>query len=358
MAAAAATARSRGPLHGGRIARHNACDKDAIGEGTMSRIFAATIVLGGVVLAASAASAQTFPAKPVSIVVTSAAGGAADATARALALHLSKRWNQQVVVENKPGANTQLAADYVAKSAPDGHTLLLGPDVTFTVNPHLYRKLSYDPVKDFEPITGLTVLHQSLVTHPSLPATSVGELIALAKAKPGALNYGTFGAGSAGHLNMEAFQLQSATKMTAVHYRGAAPAMTDVIAGHIQLMFVSFGSAVQSWEAGKLKMLAVGSPKRLPEYPKLPTVAESGLPGFEATSWFGLFAPGRTPRDIVNRIHADVRAVIDDRSFHDSFLAPQRMQSITSSPEDYAKLIHSDSRRWGKVIADAKLKIE
>ena len=165
---------------------------------------AATIALSA--LATGAASAQTFPAKPVSIIVTSAPGGAANATARALAAQLSKRWNQQVIVENKPGANTQVAADYVAKSPSDGHVLLLGPDVTFTVNPHLYRKLSYDPVKDFEPITGLTVLHQSLVTHPSLPASSVAELIALARAKPGTLNYGSSGVGAPLHLQAELFK--------------------------------------------------------------------------------------------------------------------------------------------------------
>jgi tripartite-type tricarboxylate transporter receptor subunit TctC len=324
----------------------------------MARLLAAMLALGVLAMGGTGASAQAFPNKPVSIIVPSAAGGAADATARALGVHLSKRWNQQVIIENKTGGNTQIAAEYVTKSAPDGHTLLLGPDVTFTVNPHLYRKLSYDPVKDFEPITGLTVLHQSLVTHPSLQAKSVADLLALAKAKPGALNYGTFGNGSAGHLNMEAFQAQAGVKLTAVHYRGAAPAMTDVIAGHIQLMFVSFGSALPSWKAGKLNMLAVGSPQRLAGFPEMPTVAESGLPGFEAKSWFGLFAPGKTPRDIVGRINADVRAVIDDPAFRDGFLAKQRMMSITSSPEDYAKLIHSDSRRWSKVIADAKLKIE
>jgi tripartite-type tricarboxylate transporter receptor subunit TctC len=327
----------------------------------MARLAAVLLGLGAIatgITGITGASAQTFPGKPVTIIVPSAAGGAADAIARSVGLQLSKRWNQQVIIENKTGGNTQIAAEYVAKSAPDGHTLLLGPDVTFTVNPHLYRKLSYDPVKDFEPITGLTVLHQSLVTHPSLSAKTVADLVALAKAKPGSLNYGTFGNGSAGHLNMEAFQSQAAVKLTAVHYRGAAPAMTDVIAGHIQLMFVSFGSALQSWKAGKLNMLAVGSPQRLPGFPEMPTVAESGLPGFEAKSWFGLFAPGRTPRDVVVRINADVRAVIDDPAFRDGFLAKQWMQSITSSPEDYAALIRTDSRRWSKVIADAKLKIE
>jgi len=279
------------------------------------------VVLVAAALAAAAgaapitANAQSFPSKPVTIIVTSAPGGAADATARMLALHLGKAWNQQVVVENKPGGNTQIAADHVAKAAPDGHTLLLGPDVTFTVNPHLYRKLSYDPVKDFEPITGLTVLHQALVTHPSLAANNVAELIAVAKTKPAALNYGTFGLGSAGHLNMEALQALGGVKLTAVHYRGAAPAMTDVIAGHIQLMFVSFGSAVQSWKAGQLKMLAIGSPKRLSDYPDLPTVAEGGLPDFEAKSWFGLFATGGTPAPIVAKINADVRKIIESPDF-------------------------------------------
>ncbi len=227
----------------------------------MRHLLTLAVATATLAIATTTAPAQTFPTKPVTIVVTSAPGGAADATARALALHLGKAWNQQVIVENKPGGNTQIAADYVAKAAPDGHTLLLGPDVTFTVNPHLYRKLSYDPVKDFEPITGLTVLHQALVTHPSLAANSVPELLALAKAKPGALNYGTFGLGSAGHLNMEALQSRAGVKLTAVHYRGAAPAMTDVIAGHIQLMFVSFGSALQAWKAGNLKMLAHRQPE-------------------------------------------------------------------------------------------------
>lgn len=318
--------------------------------------------LAAATLAAAAgtapATAQSFPTKPVTIIVTSAPGGAADATARVLALHLGKAWNQQVVVENKPGGNTQIAADHVAKATPDGYTLLLGPDVTFTVNPHLYRKLSYDPVKDFEPITGLTVLHQALVTHPSLAANSVAELIAVAKAKPGALNYGTFGLGSAGHLNMEAFQALGGVELTAVHYRGAAPAMTDVIAGHIQVMFVSFGSALSSWKAGQLKILAIGSPKRLPDYPDLPTVAESGLPDFEAKSWFGLFATGGTPAPIVAKINADVRKIVESPDFATTFLSKQMMQSITSTPEAYAELIRTNSRLWAKVIAAANLKIE
>jgi tripartite-type tricarboxylate transporter receptor subunit TctC len=314
----------------------------------MRRFLKLVLTAATLIAIATASRAQTFPTKPVTIIVTSAPGGAADATARMLALYLGKLWNQQVVTENKPGGNTQIAAEHVAKAAPDGHTLLLGPDVTFTVNPHLYRKLSYDPVKDFEPITGLTVLHHALVTHPSLPADSVAELLSVAKAKPAALNYGTFGLGSAGHLNMEALQAQAGVKLTAVHYRGAAPAMTDVIAGHIQLMFVSLGSAVQSWKAGQLKTLAIGSPKRLAEYPDLPTVAEGGLPGFEAKSWFGLFATGGTPRPIVSKINADVRRIVESPEFAAAFL----------TPEAYAELIRTDSRLWAKVIAAANLKID
>jgi tripartite-type tricarboxylate transporter receptor subunit TctC len=322
----------------------------------MRKLLKVALVIGALSLASSA-QAQTFPSRQVSIIVTSAPGGAADATARMLALHLGKLWSQQIVVENKPGGNTQIAADYVAKATPDGHTLLLGPDVTFTVNPHLYRKLSYDPSKDFEPITGLTVMHQALVTHPSLTANNVAELIAIAKSRPGALNYGTFGLGSAGHLNMEALQALAGVKLTAVHYRGAAPAMTDVIAGHIQLMFVSFGSALPHWQAGHLKMLAIGSPQRLADHPDLPTVAEGGLPGFEAKSWFGLFATGGTPRQIVTKINADVRQVIESPEFRTTFLAKHLMQPITSTPEAYAELIRTDSRVWANVIAVANLKV-
>ena len=315
-------------------------------------------VLAGLLAISSHAEAQSFPNRPVSLVVTSAPGGAADALARMLAHQLSKTWGQQIVVENKPGANTQIAADYVAKSAPDGYTLLIGPDVTFTVNPHLYQKLSYDPVKSFEPISGLTLLNQALVLNPSVPANTVAELIALARSKPGDLNYGTFGLGSAGHLNMEAFQVQAGVKMSPVHYRGAAPAFTDVIAGHIQLMFVSFGSAIEAWRSGKVKIIGIGSKQRLADYPDLPTISESGVPGFEAKSWFGLFAPGTTPRSIVLKINSDVARIFADPAVRETFLTRQFMEPITGPPDAYSDLIRNDSERWGRVIRDAKLKIE
>ena len=326
-------------------------------EETQMRKLLNVVFAIGALAVASSAHAQTFPGKHVSIIVTSAPGGAADATARMLAHNLSKLCNQQVVVQNRPGGNTQIAADYVAKAAPDGYTLLLGPDVTFTVNPHLYRKLNYDPTKDFEPITGLTVLHQALVTHPSVSANNVAELIALAKSRPGALNYGTFGLGSTGHLNMEALQSQAGVKLTrrALPRRGTGNGRRYLRNQPADVREFRLGAAAV---AGRpLKILAIGSPGRLADHPDLPTIAEGGLPGFEAKSWFGLFATGGTPRPIVAKINADVRKVIESPDFHTTFLAKHLMQPITSTPEAYAELIRTDSRVWANVIAVANLKV-
>src|SRR5215470_13296448 len=307
---------------------------------------------------ATAASAQTFPVKPITIIVPASPGGVTDALARALAQRFTEVWGQQVIVENRPGANNQIAAEYVAKSAPDGHTLLIGPEVAFVVNPSLYGKLSYDPVNDFVPVSGLVIINHALITNPALPADNVKDLIALAKAKPGTLNYGTFGAGSTGHLNMELLQALADAKFQAVHYKGATPALTDVMAGHIQLMFISVGSAVPQWKSGKVKLLAVGATERMPLLPEAPTVAESGLPGFEAVSWFGLFAPAGTPRPIVDKVNAEVRRTFADPEFRKSFLDRQYFESIVGTPEDLAAYLKSEEQKWGKVIRDAKVKPE
>jgi len=319
----------------------------------------ALVLLASLVLGAGAqAQAQTYPSRTVQIVVPLAAGGAADNITRAIAQRLGEMWGQQVVVENKPGANTQIGAQHVAKSAPDGYTLLASAETTFVVNPSLYSKLSYDPAKDFTPISGLGVINQLLIVHPSVPAKSVQELIALAKAKPDELTYGTFGIGSSGHLNMEMFLGMAGVKMRAVHYRGGAPALTAVMGGHINALFISVGQAAQPWQAGQVRALAAGSAKRLGEFPELPTVAESGLPDFEAVSYFGLVAPSGTPREIVGKINADVQRIVTDPSFKEKFLVPNRYEPILGSPEQFGEYMKADAQKWAKIIKGANLTVD
>jgi tripartite-type tricarboxylate transporter receptor subunit TctC len=321
----------------------------------MSKWFAALLAL---MCCAPVAHAQTYPSRPVTIVVPASPGGVTDALGRQLAQRFTQTFGQQAIVENRPGANNQVAAEYVAKSAPDGHTLLIGPEVAFVVNPSLYAKLPYDPVKDFVPVSGLVTINHALITHPSLPVASVKDLIEHAKKKPGEVNYGTFGVGSSGHLNMELLQATAGVKFQPVHYKGATPALTDVMAGHIQMMFISVGSAVPQWRADKVKLLAIGAGKRLALLPEVPTVAESGLPGFEAVSWFGLFAPAGTPRDVVMKLNAEVRRIFADAEFQKSFLERQYFQSIAGTPEDLAAYLKSEEVKWSKVVRDAKIKGE
>jgi len=309
-------------------------------------------------LGPDAGEAQTYPAKPIHMVVSSSPGGVTDLLGRSLATELTQRFSQQVVVENRPGANGQIAAELVAKAAPDGYTLLVTPEQTFVVNPSLYGKLSYDAEKDFTPVAGLAFVQQALVAHPSLPAGDVAELIALAKARPGALNYASVGIGSGSHLNMELFRLLAGVKLTAVHYRGATLALTDVIAGHVPMMFVNIGSALEPWRAGKVKLLAIGSARRLAEFPDLPTVAESGLPGFEARSWFGLFAPAGTPRDIVARLNREIELIFADAGYRQRVLVPNTLQPIVGSADQYAALIRADAEKWSKVIRDAHIRAD
>jgi len=302
------------------------------------------------------ADAQDFPTRPVRVVVPQSPGGVTDVIARAVAQRLSEMWGQPVVVENKPGANYQIGATFVAKAEPDGYTLLVMSEA-FTINPLLNAKLSYDP-KDFAPITGLISINHALTTHPSLPASSVAELIALARQKPGELNYGTYGPGSTGHLNMEMFQRMAGAKLVPVHYKGAAPALTDVIAGHIPMMFISVGSVVDSWKAKALKILGIGSAQRMPQLPDIPTIAESGLPDFRAVTWFGLFTTAGVPHDIIARINEDVRRIVADPVFRERFLAPQLFEPMTSAPDQFTAFLQGETAKWSKVIHDANIKVE
>jgi tripartite-type tricarboxylate transporter receptor subunit TctC len=320
-------------------------------------LFRVLIAFATLVLGAAAGQAQNYPTKPITIIVPAAPGGVTDMLARRLGPKLTEAWGQQVIVENRPGANNQIAAEYVAKAAPDGHTILLGPEVTFVVNPFLYSKLPYDPEKDFAPIIGLIRINHALIVNPSLPVQSVKDLLDLAGKKPGELNYGTFGVGSTGHLNMEMLQALAGVKFTPVHYKGATPALTDVIAGHIPLMFISVGSALQPAQAGHVRMLAIGGARRMPGLPDVPAVAET-VPGVEAVSWFGLFAPGRTPPATIAKINAEVRRIFDDRDFREKFLAPQFFEPITGSPEELAAYLKSDTEKWRYVLRAANVKLD
>jgi tripartite-type tricarboxylate transporter receptor subunit TctC len=309
-------------------------------------------------IAPELAAAQTYPAKPIHIIVPFAPGGITDVIARALGQRLSEAWKQQVVVENRPTGAGIVGVDAVAKAAPDGHTLLVAADANFVTAPHTYSKLPYDAFTDFAPVTGLGISPQALIVHPSVPVRTFGELIEHGKRKPGELNYGTFGIGTSGHLNIVLMESMTGAKFTPVHYRGATPALTDTIAGHIQMMIVSIGLVAQPWQAGQLKVLGFGSTARIAQYPDVPTLAESGLPGYEAGSWYGLFAPAGTPRAVVDKLNAETQRIFTDPSFRDRVLASSFIYSIVGSPEDFAARIRADSAKWGKVIRDANIKAE
>jgi tripartite-type tricarboxylate transporter receptor subunit TctC len=319
-------------------------------------LLAFTLMVG--VAPERAAQAQSYPAKPIHIIVPFAPGGITDVIARALGQRLSEAWKQQVVVENRPTGAGIVGVDSVAKAAPDGHTLLVAADANFVTAPYTYSKLPYDPFTDFAPITGLGISPQALIVHPSVPVRTFGELIEYGKRKPGELNYGTFGIGTSGHLNIVLLESLTGASFTPIHYRGATPALTDTIAGHIQMMIVSIGLVAQPWQAGQLKVLGFGSTARIPQYPDVPTLAESGVPGYEAGSWYGLFSPAGTPRAIVDKLNAETQRIFNEAQFRERVLAPSFIYSIVSSPEDFSARIRADSAKWGKVIRDANIKAE
>jgi tripartite-type tricarboxylate transporter receptor subunit TctC len=307
---------------------------------------------------AAAACADNYPTKPITIVVPASPGGVTDMLGRVLAQHFIADWGAEVVVENKPGANSQVAAEFVTHARPDGYTLFIGPEATFVINPALYRRLPYDPVNGFTPISGLVSINHALVLNPSVPASTVGELIALGKAKPGQLNYGTYGVGSSGHLNMEMFETMAGVNFVPVHYKGATPALTDVIAGHIQLMFVSAGSAVPQSKAGAVNFLAIGAAKRMALLPAVPTIAESGLPGYTALSWFALYGPAGMATGLAARINGEVRKIFADPGVRKNFLDAQYFESIAGSGSELSARIGSEAPQWRKLIETAHIKLD
>jgi tripartite-type tricarboxylate transporter receptor subunit TctC len=305
------------------------------------------------------ALAQSYPDRNVTIVVTSAAGALTDVLTRAVAQRLAETWKQSVVVENRGGAGYSIAAQAVMRAEHDGYTLLASETAIYSIQPHLHAKdkLAYDAEKDFVPVSGYGTIPMALLVNPSVPANSVSELIALAKAKPGAVTFGTSGVGTA--LHVAALQLANLAdiNVTPVHYRGAAPALTDVLSGHVNAVIMGPSVALSSVKEGKLKMLAFGSTQRVPQFPDVPTFAET-VPGYEAGVSFGLFAAAGTPADIVRKVNADVQKIVNDPEFRKKYLDRLAVQPISGSSEDFAEYLRKESARWGGVIRTANVKLD
>ena len=290
-----------------------------------------------------------YPTKPIRFVVPYPAGGPLDTVARLLGQRVSESVGQPVVVDNKPGAGGNIGADAVAKSMPDGYTILMGAVATHAINPTLYASIPYDAARDFIPVTQIASTPNVLVVNPSVPAANVREFIAYAKANPGKLNFGSGSTGSAGHLAGELFKTQAGLEMTHVPYKGAAPAMNDLIGGQIQLMFDNLASALGQVRAGRVRALAVTTPRRSALAPDLPTIAESGLPGFDINTWFGIFVPANTPREVVDRLHAEFARALAMPDVKERMLT-LGAEPVGNTPAEFAAYIRAEGDKYARVI--------
>jgi tripartite-type tricarboxylate transporter receptor subunit TctC len=313
--------------------------------------------LAAVLLGLGTACAQSFPTKPIRWVVPFAPGGSTDTLARTLAVKLSDSLGQQVVVDNRPGANGNIGMEIVARAPADGHTILLGYIANVAIAPSLYQKLPFDPVKDYEPITLLATSPNVLVAHPSVAAKNLKELIALAKTEPGKLNYASASVASVGHLTGELLNDLAGIKMTHVAYKGSGQAVTDLLGGHIQLMFSGFSSTLAHIKSGKLRALAQTGEKRSPALPDVPTIAESGFPKFEATAWYGVHAPAKTPKPVVTRLNADLVKALKLPDVSDR-LGSLGFEIAASTPDYYGNYIRSEIKKWAKVVKASGAKPE
>ncbi len=306
--------------------------------------------------ASAGALAQSFPAKPVRLVVAFPAGGGVDIVARLLSPKLAEAWGQQVIVDNRAGASGVIGTEFAARSAPDGHTLLIGTLGNLAVNQHLIATMPVDPLRDFAPITQVVAVHFVLVANPALPARSVPELIALARSRPGQLNYSSSGPGGAPHLAGELFKSMAKVDLVHVPYKGSAPSFQDLLGAQVSLTFDSLVQALPYIRDGRLRALAVLGAARTPLLPDVPTVAES-LPGYELTNWFGLVAPAAVPRAVIARIHADVVRVLQDAGVS-AKLSAMGATAVGNTPEQFGALLRADSEKWGTLIREAHIRAE
>lgn len=299
-------------------------------------------------------SDSAYPTRPVRIIVPLTAGGPTDLLARIVSQQLSEKLGQPVIIENRPGGGSNIGADIVAKATPDGYTLFMGTSGPLSINASLYSKLAFNPATDFAPIALIASAPFVVATHPSLPVKSVKELIALARSKPGQLNYGAV-SGSAAHLATELFKSMAGVDMVHIAYKGAAPATTDLLAGQIQLSFASTPGVMPSVKAGKLTALAVTSAKRTTQLPQVPTLAESGLPGYEASVWYGLVAPAKTPQAIIVRLNTEINKILMDPNTRQSLMAND-FEPAGSTPEQFDAYMKSETVKWAKVVKSSGAK--
>ena len=303
------------------------------------------------------AHAQGFPNKPVKIVVPFPPGAATDTLARLLGQKLTESWGQSVVIDNKPGAGSIIAAQAVATAAPDGYTIFMGHIGTHGANPALYAKLPYDPVKDFAPITLLVSIPNLLAVHPSLPVNNVGELIALAKAKPGALNVASPGVSTSAHLIISLFRSMTGADMTHVPFKGSVASMQALVAGDVTVAFDTVTAIVPHARAGRIKMLATTSKERAPSAAEVPPLSEAGVPGFDVATWFAFFAPANTPRAAIDKLNADTVRVLQSKEVAER-LSAMGMNTHGGTPEQLAAHVTSEIARWGRVVKEANIKVE
>ena len=308
-------------------------------------------ICAGFLFAPSAVAQDSYPSKPIQLVVTTAAGGALDLVARTVADRLSASMRQPVIIENQPAGNGGVAAGQFVKANADGHTLMMVVDSTVTINPHLYRNLNYDPFRDFVPVSIVTRLPLVLLSHPGVKANNLKELVALAKANPGKLSYGSTGIGTQLHIGMEMFKLMTKTDILHVPYRATTAAMADLMGGRIDLILIGLSSAKAQVEGGKLRAYAIAAPQRSTLMPDVPSADEAGLPGYEVRSWFGMFAPAKTPQSVVDRLSSEIKQASTDPRFI-AALAPQGMQIVASSPSEMAQSLRDDYKKWGDVIRE------
>jgi tripartite-type tricarboxylate transporter receptor subunit TctC len=321
---------------------------------------AAHVLFASAILAAIVcfdASGQAYPVKPIRFVVPFAPGGTTDILARLIAQRLPESLRQPVIVENRPGANGSVGSEIVAKAPADGHTLIMGYMGSLAINPNLYVKLPYDALRDFAPITLAASTTQAIAAHPSLPARSVQQLIALARSRPGQVTYASAGIGAPSHLAGALFNLMAKIDMVHVPYKGSGAALSDLLGGHVAMSFGGLAAAMPSAQAGKLRVIAIASKNRSPAVPDIPTISESGLPGFDVPSWFGVLAPAGTSREIIERLHAEISRILKAQDVRDR-LAADAAEALAWPPDRFAAYIKSEIEKWGSVMREARIRLE